>query len=50
MHTPLPRPPSGTVCGVDMGNGGDLEDEGVDTGGKQINENTVYGFVRKEIA
>ena len=27
-HTALPRPPSGTVCGVDIGNRADLEDEG----------------------
>ena len=40
-HTALPRPPFGTVCDVDIGNGGDLADEGVEATGKQINENSL---------
>ena len=54
-YTALPRPPSGTVCGVDTGNeggladegvcgvatgnGGGLVDEGVEATGREINEN-----------
>ena len=37
----LPRPSSGTVCGVDIGNGGDLADEGVEATGRNINENIL---------
>ena len=37
-HSP-PRPPSGTVCGVDTGNSGDLADEGVEATGRKINRN-----------
>ena len=38
-HTALPRPPSGTVCEVDIANRGGLADEGVEATGREINEN-----------
>ena len=40
-HTALPRPSSGTVCGVDIGNGGDLADEGVEATERKINESSL---------
>ena len=41
-HTALPRPPSGTVCGVDIGNGGDLADEGMEATGREMNGNSLH--------
>ena len=40
-HTALPRPPTGTVCGVDTGNRGDLADERVEATGREINGNSL---------
>ena len=40
-HTALPRPPHGTVCGVDTGNEGDLADEEMEAIGREINENSL---------
>ena len=39
-HKALPRPPFGTVCGVDVGNG-DLAYEVVEATGRKINRNSL---------
>ena len=46
-HTALPRPPSDTVCEVDIGNRVDLADEGMEATGQQTIKTVMHAFVKE---